>query len=122
MRRRLVDALTILSTVLGVAFISLWVWSYWSTDIVKFGAGRLFKAASGGGGVMLESLVQFKREGDWRVGSVPGGSAGLSQYTETRQHYFDSRRAIAGDRASRWERLVYPYTDRPSFDFRAWAH
>ena len=64
MRRRLVDALTILSMVLSLGFVTLWVRSYWTTDIVKFGAGRLYKAASGGGGVMLESLAQFKREGD----------------------------------------------------------
>ena len=122
MRRVVPHAFRIVSAVLCVAVAALWARSYWRTDIVKFGSARLFKAASGGGGVMLESLVQSKREGDWRTGTTPGGRTGIGIYTETRQHYFDARRAVAGDRATRWEWLAYPYTDRPTFEVRAWVH
>jgi hypothetical protein len=121
-RHTLAHALRIAWAVLCVAFAVLWGRSYWRTDIVKFGSARLYKAASGGGGVMLELLVQSKREGDWRTGTAHGGRTGVGVYTDTRQHYFEARRAAAGDRATRWEWLAYPYTDRPTFDVRAWAH
>jgi hypothetical protein len=62
MKRRLLNFLTLLSLLLCVAVVALWVRSYWAVDIVKVGSGRLHKA-SGGGGVMLESLTSFGARG-----------------------------------------------------------
>ena len=122
MKRRVVNLLTGVSSALFLIVVVLWVRSYWTVDIVKFGSARLHKAASGGGGVMLESVVVFRREGDWRIGSAPGARAGLTRYAETRLHYFASGADAAGKRPVRWERLKYPYTDRRTFETRAWAH
>jgi hypothetical protein len=121
MIRRLLNLLTLLSLLLCVAVAVLWVRSCFRSDIVRFGpgSGRLYRGASGGGGVMLQSLEMFHRHGDWRdVRNRP--PAALSNYTEARQNYAESRRNADG-RAGRWEHEVRPYTGRQSLASVAWA-
>lgn len=120
MKRRLLNLVTVVSLLLFVAVAVLWVRSYWAVDVVKLGSDRLYKAASGGGGVMLESLHFLRRQGDWRTG-MTRATGQLSIYGETRETYAGAPGASAAGRGRRWERLTYPYTDRRTFWSRAWA-
>jgi len=117
---RLLNLLTALSLLLCVATAAVWVRSYWSVDIVKLGSDRLHKAASGGGGVMLESVTLYRRDGNWQTGMNPA-TRHLSNYTETRKHYLQTPRAEGGGEGKRWQRLDYPYTGRGAFEMLAWA-
>src|SRR5687767_3048848 len=120
MKRRLPNLLTVLSLLLCVAVCVLWVRSYWAIDVIKLGSARLHKATSGGGGVMLLSLEYYRREGDWRTG-MNRATGHLSAYAETRHDYLGATGVSGAGPGRRWERLVYPYTDRPTFWTRAWA-
>src|SRR4051812_7701911 len=118
--RRLLNLLTLLSLLLSLSAVVLWVRSYWTIDIVKLGSQRLYKAASGGGGVMLESVQFFRREGNWRTD--PKAVAGqLSTYAQTREDYLGAADASARGPGRRWERNAFAYTSRGAFWNLAWT-
>jgi hypothetical protein len=118
--RALLNFLTVLSLLLCLAAIGLWVRSYWAVDIVKLGSQRLYKAASGGGGVMLESVEFVRREGNWRTD--PGAATGqLSTYAETHEDYLGAADASYPGPGRRWERTAFSYTTRGAFWNLAWT-
>ena len=123
----------IASLLLSCAIAALWVRSYRTIDIVKIGDRRLHKAASGGGGVFLESLSASRRNGYWRVGRAAPGRpiafvgvpTALVQYQELPVEYRTLQYAQfhqPNERISgRWRWSSRPYANRLSFQQFAWA-
>ena len=79
-------AFAVISMLLCAVTVALWIRSYRTVDIVRIGEVRLYKLASGGGGIFIERLMMFRRVGNWQTGLNPA-TRQLRIYTESGEAY-----------------------------------
>lgn len=124
MMHRKATGLAVISLLLCVVTVVLWVRSYLAVDIVRIGEVRLYKLASGGGGVFIERLMMFRRTGNWQTGLNPA-TRHLKIYKESGENYANFQkvqRKLFGTALQHGIYAKYPWVSRSVFQTKAWTN
>ena len=112
MKRRLFTISAVLSLLLCLATLVLWVRSCRQVDLVTVSSRRLYRVASGGGGMFLESLALVREDANWRDPSVVPIRTSLD---------YDSGRPNGPQKSNALQWLATPYGGRGTLVQRAWG-